>query len=129
MNVKAMMHSDQRWPKVMTYAVLAGSSDQEVTSPVQPASSDEARVVDMHGHPCEYYISQHSMDRLKSGQGICDEMVNFCLGLLQVEAKYTAAKESWAFTSSGVLDEVEVSAAGQVSNWLTNHLISLIVQW
>lgn len=109
--------------------VLAGSSDQEVTSPVQPASSDEARVVDMHGHPYEYYISQHSMDRLKSGQGICDEMVNFCLGLLQVEAKYTAAKESWAFTSSGVLDEVEVSAAGQVSNWLTNHLISLIVQW
>jgi hypothetical protein len=82
--------------------VLAGSSDQEVTSPVQPASSDEARVVDMHGHPYEYYISQHSMDRLKSGQGICDEMVNFCLGLLQVEAKYTAAKESWAFTSSGL---------------------------
>jgi hypothetical protein len=129
MNVKAMMHSDQRWPKVMTYAVLAGSSDQEVTSPVKPASSDEAMVVDMHGHPYDYYISQHSMDRLKSGQGICDEMVNFCLDLLQVEAKYTAAKESWAFTSSGVLDEVEVSAAGQVSNWLTNHLISLIVQW
>ena len=69
---------------------------------MKPDDDSETRVVDMHGHPYEYYISQHSMDQLKSGQSIGDEVVNYSIGLLQVEAFYTAAKETWAFTSSAL---------------------------
>lgn len=74
------------------------SEDGEVSSPAKPNA--EKMVIDMAGHPHGYYICQHAMDLLESGKGINDEVVNFGLGLLQLEASSTVSQDNWTFLTS-----------------------------
>ncbi len=72
--------------------VVAGSD--HLGLPAKPA------VVSMAGIPNESSIIQQSIDTLRPDSAINDEIVNFVLGLLQLEAYSMAGKERWSMLTS-----------------------------
>ena len=77
-----------------------GSDDEEVSSPAKPSDPSTVKVADMAGHPSGYNVLQLGIDRLQSGSGFDEEVVNFVPGLLQLEAHRMASKEQWTVLSS-----------------------------
>jgi len=75
--------------------VVAGSD--HLSLPVKPS---EPAVVSMAGIPNESSIIQQSIDTLRPDSAINDEIVNFVLGLLQLEAYSMAGKERWSMLTS-----------------------------
>ena len=84
---------------------VAGDDEGAVTSPLKGTNKPGdtvCRMPDTH-HPLNIIILRKDISDLLAGEPSNDNIVNFVLGLLQLEARNSASKQTWTFFPSTLM--------------------------